>query len=125
MSLSYIFSMRNPVPLPLEFLIYMSSLRPQRLALSTFFFLAGFSFSSWTSRIPTIAAALDLNEAELGSILVAMPIASMAGLPFSSWLVAKYETRLPLTVGFVLNALCLSLIGFADSAAFLVFALVL
>ncbi|KAA9325642.1 MFS transporter [Adhaeribacter soli] len=103
----------------------MPSLRNQRIALSTFFFLAGFSFSSWTSRIPTIAAALDLNEAELGSILFAMPVASMAGLPLSSWLVTKYETRIPLTVGFILNALCLSLIAFANSATFLVFALVL
>ena len=103
----------------------MPSLRPQRLALSTFFFLAGFSFSSWTSRIPTIAAALDLNEAELGSILFAMPVASMIGLPLSSWLVTRFETRIPLTVGFILNALCLTLIGFANSPTFLVTALVL
>src|SRR5688500_2868223 len=103
----------------------MPSLRNQRIALSTFFFLAGFSFSSWTSRIPTIAAALHLNEAELGSILFAMPVASMIGLPFSSWLVTKYETRIPLTVGFLLNSLCLSLIAFADSATFLVVSLVL
>ena len=103
----------------------MPSLRNQRIALSTFFFLAGFSFSSWTSRIPTIAAALHLNEAELGSILFAMPVASMIGLPFSSWLVTRYETRIPLTVGFLLNSLCLSLIAFADSASFLVVALVL
>ena len=103
----------------------MPSLRHNRFALSTFFFLAGFSFSSWTSRIPTIAAALDLNEAELGSILFAMPVASMAGLPLSSWLVTRYETRIPLTLGFLLNALCLSLIGFANSATFLVIALVL
>jgi MFS family permease len=103
----------------------MPSLRNQRIALSTFFFLAGFSFSSWTSRIPTIAAALNLNEAELGSILFAMPVASMVGLPLSSWLVTRFETRIPLTVGFLLNALCLSLIGFANSTTMLVIALVL
>ena len=103
----------------------MPSLRNQRIALSTFFFLAGFSFSSWTSRIPTIKNALNLNEAELGSILFAMPVASMIGLPLSSWLVTRFETRIPLTIGFLLNALCLSLIGFADSATLLVVALVL
>jgi MFS family permease len=102
----------------------MPSLRHQRIALSTFFFLAGFSFSSWTSRIPTIKNALNLNEAELGSILFAMPVASMIGLPLSSWLVTKYETRLPLTVGFLLNALCLSFIGLADTPTLLVVALV-
>lgn len=103
----------------------MQSLKYQRISLSTFFFLAGFSFSSWTSRIPTIKNALNLNEAELGSILFAMPVASMIGLPLSSWLVTKYETRIPLTIGFLLNALCLSFIGFADTPALLVVALVL
>lgn len=103
----------------------MPSLRNQRIALSTFFFLAGFSFSSWTSRIPTIASALHLNEAELGSILFAMPVASMMGLPISSWLVTRFETRIPLTIAFILNAFCLSLIAFASSATLLVIALVL
>ncbi len=103
----------------------MPSLRNQRIALSAFFFLAGFSFSSWTSRIPTIKNALNLNEAELGSILFAMPVASMIALPFSSWLVTKYETRLPLTIGFLLNAISLSFIGFADTPTLLVIALIL
>src|SRR5699024_114426 len=107
-----------------DFFFCMPSLRHQRLALSTFFFLAGFSFSSWTSRIPTVKTALNLNEAELGSILFAMPVASLIGLPLSSWLVTKYETRIPLTVAFLLNALCLTFIGFANSPALLVVALV-
>ena len=103
----------------------MPSLRNQRIALSTFFFLAGFSFSSWTSRIPTIKAALDLNEAELGSILFTMPVASMIGLPISCWLVTRFETRIPLTIAFLMNALCLSFIGFANTPTLLVVALFL
>lgn len=97
----------------------------QRIALSVFFFLSGFSFSSWASRIPTIKTALNLNEAELGSILLTMPISSLIGLPISGWLVSRFETRIPLVLAILINALCLSLIGFAQSTFALVLALFL
>jgi len=95
----------------------------QRIALSTFFFLSGFSFSSWASRIPTIKTALDLNEAELGSILLTMPISSLIGLPISGWMVSRFETRVPLVLAILVNAICLSFIGFAQSTFALVLAL--
>ena len=95
----------------------------QRVALSTFFFLSGFSFSSWASRIPTIKTALDLNEAELGSILLTMPISSLIGLPISGWMVSRFETRIPLVLAILVNAICLSFIGFAQSTVTLVVAL--
>ncbi|MFD2513319.1 MFS transporter [Pontibacter locisalis] len=97
----------------------------QRLSLSLFFFLAGFNFASWTSRIPTIAGSLKLNEAELGSILLTMPISSLIGLPLSGWLVTKFDSRVPLTAAFLLNAVSLSFIGFADSSLLLIMALFL
>jgi MFS family permease len=103
----------------------MDQLKKQRVSLSIFFFLSGISFSSWASRIPTIKAALNLNEAELGSILLTMPVSSLIGLPLSGWLVSKFETRIPLTVAFLMNALCLSFIGFAYSTFTLVMALFL
>ena len=55
----------------------------QRIALSTFFFLSGLTFASWASRIPTIKTFFDLNEAELGSLLLAMPLSSLVGVPIS------------------------------------------
>ena len=103
----------------------MQQLHKQRVSLSVFFFLSGISFSSWASRIPTIKAALNLNEAELGSILLTMPVSSLIGLPISGWLVSKFETRIPLTVAFLLNAICLSFIGFAYSTFTLIMALFL
>ena len=101
----------------------MDLLNKQRFSLSIFFFLSGISFSSWASRIPTIKAALGLNEAELGSILLTMPISSLIGLPFSGWLVTKLDSRIPLTVGFLVNATCLSFIGFANTTSTLVVAI--
>ncbi|MCX2482927.1 MFS transporter [Pedobacter sp. MR2016-24] len=96
-----------------------------RIFLSTFFFMSGFSFATWASRIPTIKMAFGFNEAELGSILLAMPIGSLLGLPISGWLVSKYNSRVPLAVGYGLNALSLALIGFTHATISLVAAVVL
>lgn len=91
----------------------MISNNKHRFFLSLFFFISGFSFATWASRIPNIKTAFGFNEAELGTILLAMPIGSLIGLPISGWLVSKYNSRVPLTVGYGLNALSLALIGFA------------
>lgn len=87
----------------------------QRIALSTYYFLSGFGFSTWTSRIPTIKEAIGLNDAELGSILLTMPIASLCGLPLSGFLVSRFNTRKPMLVGYLLYAVSLFSIGLASN----------
>ncbi|AJR04336.1 MFS transporter [Siansivirga zeaxanthinifaciens CC-SAMT-1] len=93
----------------------------QRIALSTYFFLSGICFATWASRIPTIKTFFNLNDAELGTILIAMPVSSLIGLPISGWLVSKFDSRIPLIFAFVFFAVSLASIGFATST----FALVL
>lgn len=103
----------------------MDSKNKQRVFLSIFFFLSGVGFSSWASRIPTIKSIFNYNEAELGTILFAMPISSLVGLPLSGWLVSRFDSRGPLIVGFVSMAISLSLIGLAMSTFTLVAAICL
>ena len=43
-----------------------------RFMVAIFFFVSGFGFSSWASRIPTIQQQLHLNEAQLGAVLFAV-----------------------------------------------------
>ena len=93
----------------------------QRIALSTYFFLSGICFATWASRIPTIKTFFNLNDAELGTILIAMPVSSLIGLPISGWLVSKFDSRIPLIFAFVFFTVSLASIGFATST----FALVL
>jgi MFS family permease len=92
----------------------------QRLFLSVFFFLSGFCFSSWASRIPTIKTLFNYNEAELGTVLLFMPVSSLIGLPLSGWLVSRYDSRLPLTAGFLMLSLAIACIGYAPSTVLLV-----
>lgn len=94
----------------------MESKVRQRLFLSVFFFISGFCFSSWASRIPTIKTFFGYNEAELGTILLFMPTSSLIGIPISGWLVARYDSRIPLLYGFVALSAALSGIGFATTS---------
>jgi MFS family permease len=88
--------------------------------LSVFFLLAGFCFSSWASRIPTIKGTFNYNDAELGTILLFMPISSLMGLPISGWLVSKFDSRIPMTFAFVLLATSICGIGLAFSTPLLI-----
>ena len=98
----------------------MEILIKQRLGLSAFFFMSGFAFSTWASRIPTIKASFSLNEAELGNLLLAMPVSSLIGLPISGWLVSRFDSRIPLVASFFTFVLGLILIGTAEGLLLLV-----
>ena len=87
----------------------------QRLSLSIYSFLLGFGFATWASRIPSIKSNFDFNEAELGNLLLVMPISSFIGLPISGWLVSKFNSRFPLFISFIVLVISLFLIGDANS----------
>jgi MFS family permease len=93
-----------------------------RVALSTLFFLSGFCFSSWASRIPSLKTLYSMNEAELGSFLFLLPVSSMIGLPISGWLVSKFDSRFPLVFGFLLFVISLIGIGNAQEMGILIVA---
>ena len=92
----------------------------QRAALNTYFFLSGLCFATWASRIPTIKDFFDFNEAELGTVLLSMPISSLIGLPISGWLVSKFDSRFPLIVAMLFLTMALTSIGFANTPFLLV-----
>ncbi len=91
----------------------MNQASNQRIALSIYFMLLGFFFASWASRIPSIKTNFNFDEADLGNLLLVMPISSLIGLPISGWLVSKFNSRIPLLVSFIILSLSLLIIGFA------------
>jgi MFS family permease len=88
-----------------------------------FFFVSGFGFSTWASRIPTIQQQLHLNEAQLGIVLFALPIGLMATLPVTGVLLSRRDSRRIMMIGAVLFNLMLCGIGFATRTWQLVIAL--
>lgn len=85
-----------------------------RLAITLFFFISGFGFASWASRIPDIQHKLGLNEAQLGSILFALPLGLMCTLPVTGALLQRYSSRNIMMVGAFAFNVMLALIGFAS-----------
>jgi MFS family permease len=85
-----------------------------RIACAVFFFISGFSYSAWASRIPAIQQKLHLNEAQLGAILFAMPAGLMLTLPVTKRLLGVYSSKGVLMFGAIAFNVILSLIGFAN-----------
>jgi len=85
--------------------------RIDRIAVSSFFFLAGFCFFSWTSRIADIRLQLHLSAAGLGAVLLGLPAGLMVSLPLAGWLVAKFGSRPIATFAAILYACTLPVLG--------------
>lgn len=86
-------------------------MRNHRIAVSSFFFLAGMCFFSWASRIPDIRERLHLDSASLGAVLLGLPIGLMISLPLAGWLVAKYGSRPVVLFAAIAYACILPLLG--------------
>ena len=91
----------------------LSYLNRVRLATSLFFFGMGFSFATWASRIPDFKTMLNLSEADLGTMLFALPIGQLFAMPFSGKIVTKYGSRAITILGLLTYSACLPLLGFA------------
>lgn len=89
--------------------------RQLRLANAVFFFLSGLGYATWASRIPNIQKQLNLNDAELGGILFAMPIGLMVTIPVTGQLLSKFSSRTVMMIGSVSFAMVLGLLGFSAS----------
>lgn len=90
-----------------------SYLNRVRLAVSLFYFSMGLTFATWASRIPDIKAALGLSEADLGTVLFAIPCGQLLMMPFSGKLVVKYSSRKTLQLGIVLYIAAMVTLGLA------------
>ena len=85
-----------------------------RTAINAFFFVMGMVFASWAVRIPDIKAALHMNDAALGSVLLASPLGEMLSIVPTAWLIARFRSRRVIMLGLVLMPcalLCLALAG--------------
>lgn len=78
-----------------------------RLAVSLFYLGQGVCFASWASRIPDLKTTLQLSDAELGSILLALPLGQLLTMPVSGRLTTTYGSRRMLSISTPFYALAL------------------
>ena len=86
-----------------------------RFAISLFYFGQGVVFASWASRIPDLKSSLQLSDAALGSILLALPLGQLLTMPISGRLTTIFGSRRMLTIGAPLYALALTFLGLATA----------
>ncbi|MEU9045010.1 MULTISPECIES: MFS transporter [unclassified Kitasatospora] len=85
--------------------------RRSQLATGALFFVLGFQYATWVSRVPALKARLDLGEAQIGLLLMTCGIGAAVSFPLVAVLMRRLGSR-PLSV---LSALALGLILLALS----------
>ncbi|NVO31089.1 MFS transporter [Hymenobacter lapidiphilus] len=96
-----------------------------RWAVAASFAVQGLCFATWASRIPAVQHRLGLSPAELGGVLLALPVGSLGTLPLAGWLVSRFGSRRVVLLGMLLYGLGLPLLGLATTVPQLLAALVL
>lgn len=96
-------------------MISLTTNRSHRIAVSAFFFILGFSFASWASRIPVIQQKLQLTDAELGVVLFSLPAGLFVSLPISGWLVAKKGSKNVVSFAAIMYGCVLVFLGLAET----------
>jgi MFS family permease len=86
-----------------------------RWAVNALFLLCGLAFACWASRIPDVKQALNLTDAQLGTVLLAMPMGSLIALPLAGWFIAKFSSRVMVCVAGVFYLVSMWLISGAVS----------
>ncbi|WP_149915155.1 MFS transporter [Sphingobacterium cavernae] len=107
--------MQQDITTSAEDTLYASRTRI-RIAVSLFYFCQGLAFSSWASRIPTLKENLQLTEAQLGTILLMLPVGQLVTMALSGKLVTKYGSANVLRIVAIIYALILCTIGVATNA---------
>lgn len=70
-----------------------AGVRGAMIAVFAVFFAAGFVFSSWASRIPTVQSELGLNPGQMGLLLLVGSLGSIISLPLAGRLVGRFGAR--------------------------------
>jgi MFS family permease len=87
-----------------------------RHAATTAFFLDGFTFGSWVTRIPAVQEKLHLSNATLGFALLMSSVGALVTMPLVGRLAARHGSRLATTLSVLLFGASLVLPGLATGA---------
>jgi len=68
-------------------------LRTYRRAVVLCFVIQGMAFATWASRIPQIQEAHQLSDGSWGTVLFALPLGLLSGIPLSGWAVTRFGSK--------------------------------
>ena len=87
-----------------------------RTAVFAIFTASGLSIATWASRVPAIKQALDIDNIQIGFVLLLAGIASIVGLSLSSVILARFGARRGMFVAMVVVAVGVATIGVGTDA---------
>lgn len=87
----------------------------RRIAVSVFFFISGFNFAAWAARIPALQKQLKLNDAELGTVLAALPTGLMITMPLAGFVINKFSSRKVMLISSLIYTCLLCVLGTATN----------
>ena len=76
----------------------------QSLAIGMIFISVGFLFGNWATLIPYIKQKFDLNDAQLGLLLLSLPFGATSMNPFSTYFINRFGMRNTTLIGLILLA---------------------
>jgi MFS family permease len=91
----------------------MTSARAARNAVAATFFLNGLLFATWVARIPEARSSLGLDNGQLGLLLLAIAVGSMAAMPSSGALIERFDAAGVIRVAGAATLVGLSLVAVA------------
>lgn len=100
---------------------FPTRMSPQRvrsamIAVFVVFFSAGFVFSSWAARIPTVQTSLGLTPAQMGLLLLVGSFGSIVSLPLAGRFVGRFGARRTVTASVLVAVLSLGVVVAAVAA---------
>jgi len=66
---------------------------PSRIAVKILFFLNGFIYANWVSRLPRIQDLFSLDNGTLGLVLLSMSLGAVCAMPFTGWLIIRNGSK--------------------------------
>ncbi len=82
-----------------------------RLVITFYFFISGFGYSTWASRIPAIQQQMHLSDAQLGTLLLASPIGVLVTVPITGKLLGNYSSKSIMFFGAIFYNIVLGLLS--------------
>lgn len=73
-------------------------------AVYAIFFLSGFNFANWASRIPAVRDLLGFDPAQMGRLVLVAAVGSIIALPLSGWIVQRIGARRAIAIFAGVNA---------------------
>jgi MFS family permease len=64
-----------------------------RIAVNISFFLNGFIYANWVSRLPRIQEQYRADNGTIGFVLLAMSLGAVAAMPFTGWMIIRNGSR--------------------------------